>query len=133
MRSQNVTFRLGEGVERIEVTSTDPRRAAITLESASTVVSDLLPVLRRPHGLHAGSNMSLPGLKADERGRLTVDPEFRTSGAAHLRRWRRHRTSVARRDVGGAGASRACYAFGVPNDGMSEHFPIGIYSIPSCR
>jgi NAD(P) transhydrogenase len=28
------------------------------------------------------------------------------------------------------GPLAACYAFGVPNDGMSEHFPIGIYSIP---
>jgi NAD(P) transhydrogenase len=130
MRSQNVTFRLGEAVERIEVTSTDPRRAAITLESGKHIVSDVLLFSVGRMGCTQDLNIAAAGLKADERGRLTVDPEFRTS-VPHI---------FAAGDVIGhpslaatsaeQGRLAACYAFGVPNDGMSEHFPIGIYSIP---
>jgi len=130
MRSQNVTFRLGEAVERIEVTGTDPRRAAITLESGKHIVSDVLLFSVGRMGCTQDLNIAAAGLSADERGRLTVDPEFRTS-VAHI---------FAAGDVIGhpalaatsaeQGRLAACYAFGVPNDGMSEHFPIGIYSIP---
>jgi NAD(P) transhydrogenase len=130
MRSANVTFRLGEAVERIEVTRTEPRRAAITLESGKHIVTDLLLFSVGRLGATKDLNLAAAGLTADERGRLTVDPEFRTS-VPHI---------YAAGDVIGypalaatsaeQGRLAACYAFGVPNDGMADHFPIGIYSIP---
>jgi NAD(P) transhydrogenase len=130
MRSANVTFRLGEAVERIEVTQSEPRRAAITLESGKHIVSDLLLFSVGRLGCTQDLNVAAAGLSADDRGRLVVDPEFRTS-VPHI---------YAAGDVIGypslaatsaeQGRLAACYAFGVPNDGMVEHFPIGIYSIP---
>jgi NAD(P) transhydrogenase len=130
MRSANVTFRLGEGVERIDITRTEPRRAAITLESGKHIVTDLLLFSVGRIGCTRELNIAAAGLSADERGRLTVDPEFRTA-VPHI---------YAAGDVIGhpalaatsaeQGRLAACYAFGVPNDGMAGHFPIGIYSIP---
>ena len=130
MRSANVTFRLGEAVERIELTRSEPRRAAITLESGKHIVTDLLLFSVGRLGATKDLNLAAAGLAADERGRLTVDPEFRTS-VPHI---------YAAGDVIGypalaatsaeQGRLAACYAFGVPNDGMADHFPIGIYAIP---
>jgi NAD(P) transhydrogenase len=130
MRNANVTFRLGEAVERIEVTHGDPRRAAITLESGKHIVSDLLLFSVGRLGCTQDLHIGAAGLTADERGRLTVDAQFRTS-VPHI---------YAAGDVIGypslaatsaeQGRLAACYAFNVANGGMAEHFPIGIYAIP---
>jgi NAD(P) transhydrogenase len=130
MRSANVTFRLGEAVEHIEITQNGSRRAAITLESGKRIVTDLLLFSVGRFGCTQDMHIEAAGLKADERGRLTVDAQFRTS-VSHI---------YAAGDVIGypslaatsseQGRLAACHAFGVPNGGMAEHFPIGIYAIP---
>lgn len=73
------------------------------------------------------------GLKADDRGRLTVDQAYRTS-VPHI---------LAAGDVIGfpslattsaeQGRLAACAAFGVHAEPMAPHFPIGIYAIRKCR
>ncbi len=42
MRKRNVTFRLGETVERVEIAEGPPRRAVLLLESGKRLVSDLV-------------------------------------------------------------------------------------------
>ena len=69
-------------------------------------------------------------MKADDRGRISVDAEFRTS-VPHI---------FAAGDVIGypslaatsseQGRLAACHALGAPASKMAEHFPIGIYAIP---
>ncbi|RMH09453.1 MAG: Si-specific NAD(P)(+) transhydrogenase [Nitrospirae bacterium] len=130
MRKQNVTFRLGETVERVEMVNGPRKRAVIFLESGKRLVSELVLFSVGRLGATASLNLEAAGLKADERGRLAVDAQFRTA-VPHI---------FAAGDVIGfpslaatsaeQGRLAACYAFGVATRPMVAHFPIGIYSIP---
>jgi len=130
MRNRNVTFRLGEAVERLELSAGPPRRAVILLESGKRIVSDLVLFSVGRTGATAKLNLAAAGLSADERGRIKVDENFRTA-VPHI---------FAAGDVIGypslaatsaeQGRLAACHAFGVPVGTMEPHFPIGIYAIP---
>ncbi|HKD99455.1 MAG TPA: FAD-dependent oxidoreductase, partial [Planctomycetota bacterium] len=130
MRSQNVTFRLGEAVQRVEILKGEPSRAAIRLESGKRIVADLVLFSAGRKGATAGLELEAAGLKADDRGRLAVDAEFRTT-VPHI---------YAAGDVIGypslaatsseQGRLAACHAFGASAGPMAQHFPIGIYAIP---
>ncbi len=130
MRGRRVTFRLGEAVERMEVLEDPTPRAVIGLESGKRIVADavLFSVGRIP--ATAALHLEKAGVPTDERGRLTVDGEFRTR-VPHI---------FAAGDVIGypslaatsseQGKLAARFAFGAPTRPMASHFPIGIYSIP---
>ncbi len=129
MRNRDVTFRLGEEVERLEIVEGPPRRVMMRLQSGKRLVSELVLFCAGRQGATAQLNLPAAGLTADERGRLTVDLEYRTA-VPHI---------VAAGDVIGypslattsaeQGRLAACYAFGVEAKPMA-HFPIGIYAIP---
>ena len=55
MRSRNVTLRLGEAVECIDLADGPPRKAVLTLESGKRIVSDIGPLLGRPPRGHRGA------------------------------------------------------------------------------
>lgn len=130
MRSRNVTFRLGEAVQSVDLAEGPPRKAVLTLESGKRIVTDV--VLFSAGRIAATEALNLPaaGLAADERGRLRVDAHFRTA-VPHI---------FAAGDVIGypslaatsseQGRLAACAAFGVDSEPMATHFPIGIYAIP---
>ena len=130
MRDRNVTFRLGEAVEAIEISEGPPRRGVLRLESGKRIVADM--VLFSVGRIAATAPLCLPaaGLSADGRGRLRVDETFRTE-VPHI---------FAAGDVIGypslaatsseQGRLAACHAFGVEARAMAAHFPIGIYAIP---
>ncbi len=130
MRSRNVTFHLGEVVERLEISEGPPLRAVILLESGKRIVSDLVLYSVGRLGATDRLNLKAAGLTTDERGRLEVDEQFRTR-VPHI---------FAAGDVIGypslaatsmeQGRLAARYAFGVEAGPMARHFPIGIYSIP---
>lgn len=130
MRNAGVTFRLGEAVERLEVVEGPSRRVVILLESGKRLVSDLALFSAGRQGATDRLNLSAAGLKADDRGRLTVDQTYRTS-VRHI---------FAAGDVIGfpslattsaeQGRLAACAAFGIDTEPMASHFPIGIYAIP---
>jgi NAD(P) transhydrogenase len=130
MRNRNVTFRLGEAVERLELTGDEPRRAVITLESGKRLVSESVLYSVGRVGATDRLNLAASGLTADKRGRLTVDAQFRTE-IPHI---------YAAGDVIGypslastsasQGRQVACHAFGVDIDPLPEHLPVGIYAIP---
>ncbi len=130
MRNAGVTFRLGEAVERLEVVERPSRCVVIFLESGKRLVSDLTLFSVGRQGATERLNLSAAGLKTDDRGRLTVDQEYRTS-VPHI---------FAAGDVIGfpslattsaeQGRLAACAAFGVDAEPMASHFPIGIYAIP---
>ena len=130
MRNRNVTFRLGEAVERLEIVEGPPRRAGILLESGKRLVSDLVLFSVGRVGATDSLNLETAGLLADNRGRLQVDTQFRTA-TPHI---------FAAGDVIGypslaatsseQGRLAACYAFGVKAEPMADHFPVGIYAIP---
>ena len=130
MRKRNVTFRFGETVERFEVSEGPPRRGVLFLESGKRIVSDLVLLSAGRTGATDRLNLAAAGLAADEKGRLVVDADFRTS-VPHV---------YAAGDVIGypnlaatsseQGRLAACHAFGVSAGPMASHFPVGIYAIP---
>lgn len=130
MRRQRVTFRLGEAVERLDVTTENPRQAVVHLESGKMIVADQVLFSVGRLGATSRLNLDAVGLKPDDRGRLTVDRQFRTA-VPHI---------FAVGDVIGypslastsflQGRLAASYAFGVDPGPMIEHLPIGIYAIP---
>ena len=130
MRNAGVTFQLGEAVERLEMIETPTCHVVVFLESGKRLVSDLVLFSAGRQGATDHLNLAAAGLKADDRGRLTVDGEYRTS-VPHI---------LAAGDVIGfpslattsaeQGRLAACAAFGIDAEPMAPHFPIGIYAIP---
>ena len=130
MRARNVTFRLGEAVERLEIVDGPVKRARIHLESGKRIMTDMVLFSAGRIGATAHLNLEAAGLKADDRGRLTVNEQFRTE-VPHI---------FAAGDVIGypslastsawQGRQAASYAFGVDTGLGSAYLPIGIYAIP---
>ena len=130
MRKQNVTFRFGEAVERIEISEGPTRAGIMLLESGKRIVSDLIIFSAGRIGATDRLNLAAAGLEADARGRLAVNATFHTA-VPHI---------FAAGDVIGypslaatsseQGRLAACSAFGVAAGPMATHFPIGIYAIP---
>ncbi len=130
MRNFNVNFCLGDGVERMEVTEGPDKKAVIFLESGKRLVSDIVLFSVGRVGATDDLNLEAAGLEADDRGRLTVDQDFKTS-VPHI---------YAAGDVIGypslaatsyaQGRYVACKIFGKETCPLPEHLPIGIYSMP---
>jgi NAD(P) transhydrogenase len=130
MRNQHVRFRLGEAVEKLGRTEGPLQQAIVHLESGKRIVSDQVLFSIGRMGATDRLNLEGAGLKADSRGRIRVDAQFRTA-MPHI---------FAVGDVIGSpslastsflqGRLAACYAFGVDIGSMTEHFPIGVYTIP---
>ncbi len=130
MRRRKVTFRPSEGVDRLDVIEGPPKKVAVLLESGKRIVADMVLFSVGRVGGTDELGLDRAGLKADERGRLKVDAEFRTE-VPHI---------YAAGDVIGypslaatsseQGRLAACSALGAPAHSMAAHFPIGIYAIP---
>ncbi|MDR4479803.1 MAG: Si-specific NAD(P)(+) transhydrogenase [Nitrospira sp.] len=130
MRNHDVSFRLGEAVERLEISDGPPRQVVIHLESGKVIVSDLVLFSAGRVGATAQLNLEAAGLTVNPRGLLTVDPQFRTQ-VPHI---------FAAGDVIGypslaatsseQGRLAVYSAFGMQSKPMATHFPVGIYSIP---
>jgi len=130
MRQANVIFRFNEKVQHLEVADGPPSRAVILLESGKKLVSESALFSVGRIGDSDRLNLVAAGLSADERGRLKVDEQFRTS-VPHI---------FAAGDVIGfpslaatsseQGRLVACYAFDHDARPMAAHYPVGIYAIP---
>ncbi|GJL55610.1 MAG: NAD(P)(+) transhydrogenase [Nitrospirales bacterium] len=130
MRNRDVTFRMGEVVETVNITEGPPRQAVIQLESGKRIVSDMVLYSAGRIGSTDRLNLEKAGLTTDERGRIAVDEKFRTK-VPHI---------FAAGDIIGfpslaatsaaQGRRAACHAFGVNAGPMDTHFPFGIYAIP---
>ena len=127
LRDLGVVFRLGE-----EVTAVDRHEGGTLthLESGKRVLADMVLYAAGRQGNTEELQLANAGLDADERGRISVGPDFRTA-AAHI---------FAAGDVIGwpalaatsmeQGRLAAARAFGDETAAMSELLPIGIYTIP---
>ena len=130
MRNHEVTFRLGETVERLEITEAPPRHVVIHLESGKVIVSDLVLFSAGRVGATAQLKLEAVGLTLDKRGLLTVDQQFRTEvphvfAAGDIIGYPSLAATAAEQ-----GRLAAYSAFGVKSKPMATHFPVGIYSIP---
>jgi len=130
MRKRNVYFRFGEAVEGVTLSEGPPPRAVLQLESGKRIVADMTLLSVGRAGAIEPLALEKAGLAADDRGRIAVDSQFRTS-VPHI---------FAAGDIIGypslaatsseQGHLAACHALGVPAAPMADHFPIGIYSVP---
>jgi len=130
LRKSDVTFRCGDAVEHIDIVHTPQRQGLLQLASSKHIVSDVILFSAGRVGATGPLRLDVAGLKADARGRLQVDENYRTS-VEHI--W-------AAGDVIGfpalaatsseQGRLAACHMFDVPAEPMGNHFPIGIYAIP---
>lgn len=138
LRQHGLALRLGEHVARVAVVPAGgggghaaPGRAVeVTLASGKSVVADCLMYCAGRLGATEGLNLAAVGLAADERGRLTVDANYRTA-VPHV---------CAVGDVIGfpalastsmeQGRVAACRLYEVACDSMVEVLPYGIYAIP---
>jgi NAD(P) transhydrogenase len=130
MRKRNVAFRFGEAVEHLEVSEGPPRRAVLRLESGKRIVADMALFSVGRIGATESLVLANAGVPVDDRGRVAVDAQYRTS-VSHI---------FAAGDVIGypslaatsseQGRLAACHALGVQVAPMAPHFPIGIYAVP---
>ena len=130
MRQRNVTFRLGEAVESLETEDGENPRAILKLESGKRITADVALFSVGRVGATQALGLDKAGLATDDRGRIRVDAEFRTS-VPHI---------FAAGDVIGypslaatsseQGRLAACHALGAAAPPMAAHFPIGIYAVP---
>ena len=127
LRRRNVTFRFEETVTSVERKGD---RVVTHLESGKDVASDTLLYATGRQGATAKLGLGKAGLRADKRGRIAVDDDFRTK-TPHI---------YAVGDVAGPpglaatsmeqGRIAALHAFGEPVVQLPELVPTGIYAIP---
>jgi NAD(P) transhydrogenase len=130
MRKSDVVFRCGDAVASMDVVGTAPRQGLLRLVSGKYLVADVVLFSAGRIGATSDLRLEAAGLKADDRGRLAVDAQYRTS-AQHI--W-------AAGDVIGfpalaatsseQGRLAACWMFGIDAKPMGKNFPVGIYAIP---
>jgi pyruvate/2-oxoglutarate dehydrogenase complex dihydrolipoamide dehydrogenase (E3) component len=128
MRQRGATFRLGEKV--VSVGYDERGRVVAALESGKEVHGDaLLYTVGRQTNADL-LNLAAAGLSADDRGRIAVDPGFRTAVE----------NIFAAGDVIGfpalastsmeQGRLATCSMFGIACRSFPESIPYGIYTIP---
>jgi NAD(P) transhydrogenase len=128
LRDGNVTFRLGEKVVSVEMDERD--RVVANLESGKRVIGETLLYTVGRQANTDQLNLDAIGLEVDERGRITVDENYRTR-FPHI---------YAAGDVIGfpalastsmeQGRIASCHMFGHPFRHTPELLPYGIYTIP---
>jgi NAD(P) transhydrogenase len=127
LRDQSVSFRFGETVERVQVTGAG---TVTSLASGKRIPAETVMYSAGRQGATAGLNLEAAGLSADKRGRISVDPYFRTE-VPHI---------YAVGDVIGFPALAATsteqgrlagmHASDEPAGRITDLQPIGIYTIP---
>ncbi|MBL8805492.1 MAG: Si-specific NAD(P)(+) transhydrogenase [Rhodospirillales bacterium] len=132
MRKNRVTLRLGEEVDGLEYSedAENGPRVHVKLKSGKVIHTEKALYSIGRTGATETLDLSATGLKADDRGRITVDAQYRTS-VPHI---------FAAGDVIGfpslastsmeQGRVASCHAFGIEAKAVPELFPYGIYTIP---
>src|SRR5271155_1431872 len=128
MRDRRATMRLNEEVESVE--ELPDGKVAANLVSKKRIIADALLYAVGRLGNIASLNLAAAGIEADDRGRIKVDADFRTS-QPHI---------FAVGDVIGfpslasvsmeQGRIAAATAFGLPVQSNRALYPYGIYTIP---
>ena len=128
MREDGITLRLGHKVSRVEFD--DRERPVALLETGAKVVSDVLMYAVGRRGATDTLNLDVTGIRANKRGRLTVNMHYQTE-IAHI---------YAVGDVIGQpalastsaeqGRLAARHALGLNSPSIDDNLPIGIYTIP---
>ena len=131
LRQKRVTLRLSEEVTWVEPFEDERGESVrIRLVSGKQIVSDAALYSIGRTGATGSLRLETVGLKADSRGRLSVNETYQTASP----------NIYAAGDVigfpnlastsGEQGRLAACHAFGMPARSVPSLFPYGIYTIP---
>ncbi len=131
LRKLKMTTRFGETVARLSrVEGEGGKRAMLELESGKRIAADAVLFSAGRQAATESLRLDAAGLRADDRGRLSVGSDYRTA-VPHI---------FAAGDVigypslaatsGEQGRLAATNAFRMETRPMRGHYPIGIYSIP---
>ena len=131
LRENRVTLRLGESVHNLEITDDENGgRVVLHMDSGKTIRAEKALYSVGRTGATACLRLENAGITCDERGRLVVDENYRTS-VPHI---------FAAGDVIGfpalastsmeQGRLAVCHQFGVKAHSVPALFPYGIYSVP---
>jgi NAD(P) transhydrogenase len=128
MRDRRATMRLSEEVDSVE--ELEDGKVAANLVSKKRIIGDALLYAVGRKGNIERLDLAAAGIEADERGRIKVDAEYRTS-QPHI---------FAVGDVIGfpslasvsmeQGRIASARAFGLPAESDPAGYPYGIYTIP---
>jgi NAD(P) transhydrogenase len=127
LRDLGVVFRFGEAVTAVE----QHEGATMTLlESGKRIPAEVVLYAAGRQGETADLDLAQAGLVADERGRVEVGPDYRTSvehifAAGDVIGWPSLAATAMEQ-----GRLAAAHAFGDTTATMSELLPFGIYTIP---
>jgi NAD(P) transhydrogenase len=128
LRRRNVTFRLREEVASVEAGG-DGKQPRLALVSGKEIASETVLYAVGRQGDTERLGLKAAGLKADARGRLEVDGDYRTA-VKHI---------FAVGDVAGGGLAAtaaeqgriaALHAFGEPVQELAHLIPTGVYAVP---
>ena len=137
LRQSGMTLRLGEHVVNVETReapersrTSDGHLVEATLESGKVLRAECLLYCVGRQGCTEELNLEAVGLKADKRGRISVNEHYQTE-VEHM---------YAGGDVIGfpalastsmeQGRIAACHMFDAPSNSYHKLFPYGIYAIP---
>jgi NAD(P) transhydrogenase len=131
LRENRATLRLGESVHNLEIAESETGpRVRLHMDSGKTVIAEKALYSVGRTGATATLKLENAGLRTDDRGRLVVDEQFRTS-VPHI---------YAVGDVIGfpslastsmeQGRLSVCHHFGIKAHSVPALFPYGIYSVP---
>jgi NAD(P) transhydrogenase len=128
MRSMGVRLRLGEEVEHCA--AREDKQVVTTLKSGKVIVSDC--VLYSAGRMSATDDLGLEvvGVKADARGKLTIDENYRTEVPNIYAAGDVIGFPALASTSGRQGRLAACHAFGIEEKIMEVPLPYGIYAIP---
>jgi NAD(P) transhydrogenase len=128
MSANGVSLHLNEQV--VGITKQSDGQVCVVLKSGKQVTGAVVMYSAGRVGASDGLNLDALGIKADARGRLTVNAHFQTD-VPHV---------YAAGDIIGfpalastsmqQGRLAACHAFGLPADVKAQLLPFGIYTIP---
>ena len=128
LRDINVTFRLGERVERVEEHESG---TLTTLASGKQIAADAVFYSAGRQGATEALALANAGLESDDRGRIEVGPTLPHGRAAHLGRRRRRSASRAwRRPRPSRGGSPRPTRSASRRARSGDLLPFGIYAIP---
>jgi NAD(P) transhydrogenase len=128
LRDHGVVFRLGSPVASVRK---EGGKVVTTTQDGRAIRADMLLYCAGRMGATEGLGLDACGLSADNRGRLSVNPDTFQTDAPHI---------YAAGDVIGfpslastsmeQGRIAACHAFGLPMPPAPAYFPYGIYAVP---
>jgi len=128
MRSLGVTLRLGEEVKSVE--ERPDGQVVTSLKSGKVIVSDCVLFSAGRHSATATLGLEAVGLKADERGRIIVNSNYKTECENVFAAGDVIGFPALASTSGAQGRLASLAAFGVQERSNSVPLPFGIYSIP---